>query len=207
MSVISRTGSMRSASSTSFPFTDMLLNWCVKICFDVLRPSALLCSQVHALAEFHSLGYTHFDIKPTNVLISPAGHLAIADFGLAKKLVRGQATGWIGGTTGYEAPEVISPNLFDITQKADVWNLGLVILESFLLHDRGSPYYQRARHEGRKFKIEDNDPEFFRMLTRKETLEVDPRSLLEMVYVRTRDPRLYDLLSKVRRPHFPGNTY
>ena len=36
-----------------------------------------------ALEYIHSQGYVHFDIKPDNILIDPAGRVVIADFGLA----------------------------------------------------------------------------------------------------------------------------
>merc|ERR1719310_2584128 len=39
---------------------------------------------VRAIASLHELGYAHRDIKPDNFLLDAAGHLTLADLGLAK---------------------------------------------------------------------------------------------------------------------------
>ena len=39
---------------------------------------------IMAVGELHRLGFIHRDLKPDNFLISAAGHLKLADFGLSK---------------------------------------------------------------------------------------------------------------------------
>lgn len=73
---------------------------------DDLRELAIGLAE--ALAAVHAVGVLHRDVKPGNVLIGPDGPVLI-DFGLAltaedPKLT---ATGYLLGTPGYLAPEVL----------------------------------------------------------------------------------------------------
>jgi serine/threonine-protein kinase len=59
------------------------------------------------LGEFHKRGFVHRDLKPANLLLTPEGHLRIADLGLVhdpedQKLTR---TGAMVGTPWYASPE------------------------------------------------------------------------------------------------------
>ena len=82
------------------------------------------------LAHVHANDVVHRDVKPSNILLDPAGKRAyLADFGLA---LQGQVTrvtksGILVGTAGYLAPEQVRGG--DVRPAADVYALGLVLLE------------------------------------------------------------------------------
>jgi serine/threonine protein kinase len=83
-----------------------------------------------ALAYAHTKGVVHRDVKPGNVLLGDDGRVKLADFGIARLLgdtVRHTRTGHAIGTAAYLAPEQVRGE--DITPAADVYALGLVLLE------------------------------------------------------------------------------
>lgn len=82
------------------------------------------------LDHVHGLGVVHRDIKPSNILIDDEEKQAyLADFGLAlaPEVTRVTTTGVLVGTAGYLAPEQVRGS--DVGPEADVYSLGLVLLE------------------------------------------------------------------------------
>jgi len=76
-----------------------------------------------ALAAAHSRRIIHRDLKPENIILFPQGKARLADFGLARVLLRTlEASG--SGTIGYIAPEQAlgKPSL-----RSDVFSAGLII--------------------------------------------------------------------------------
>lgn len=96
-----------------------------------------------ALAHVHARGIVHRDLTPANVLCGPDGTPRLTDFGIARLLdtTRVTAEHLTVGTVGYMAPEQVEGE--DVTPAADVYALGLVLLEALT----GAPAFTGPSHE------------------------------------------------------------
>jgi TolB-like protein/predicted Zn-dependent protease len=105
---------------------------------DVLRYGFQIAD---AVALAHTRGILHRDLKTANVMITPARRAKVLDFGLAKRLDRGdhgesttvaQATvthaGVLIGTLAYMAPEQLRGQMADA--RSDVWAIGVILYEA-----------------------------------------------------------------------------
>ncbi len=116
-----------------------------------VRANQILQPVCDVLAEAHSQGLVHRDVKPENVFLHQKGRdevVKVLDFGIAKLV--GDATlqenltadGWILGTPAYIAPERLANNDYD--GRSDVYSLGVMMFE--MLTGR------------RPFRTRNNDP-------------------------------------------------
>ena len=100
-------------------------------------PIATQCSD--ALAAAHEKGILHGDVKPENIMLTPAGQVKLLDFGVARRLGGTDplgataathtlsAPGVMAGTPVYMAPEVLKGEMPDA--RADIFALGIVLYE------------------------------------------------------------------------------
>jgi serine/threonine-protein kinase len=103
-----------------------------------------------ALAALHDAGWMHGDVKPSNIFVSPSGHVTLIDLGFAR------ASGEPGtiadravlGTMNYMAPEVLYSAVGgDI--RSDVYSLGVTLFEMLsgrLPFDADEPSELAAQH-------------------------------------------------------------
>ena len=107
-----------------------------------------------ALAYVHGQGVVHRDVKPSNVMFDEHAQARLGDFGIAQSadattLTAASAT---VGTAAYMAPEQIDGS--PVTTKADVYALGLVLLEALT----GKRAFQGPPHEAALIRLA-RDPE------------------------------------------------
>ena len=84
------------------------------------------------LAAAHELGIVHRDLKPSNVMMDGHGRIRIGDFGLAAGVGEVGPADVGAGTRAYMAPE--QRRGLEVTQRSDVYALGLVLYEVFTGH-------------------------------------------------------------------------
>lgn len=94
------------------------------------QEAARIARQVaEALEEAHTAGIVHRDVKPGNVMLTPAGDVKVMDFGIAAAAWAERVTtpGLVLGTPSYLAPEQAKSE--KTTPASDVYALGAMLYE------------------------------------------------------------------------------
>src|SRR5215213_3334691 len=85
-----------------------------------------------ALASAHRRGVVHRDLKPANILLDEEGNAYLADFGIAKDMVKRVSPYQTDASTVIGSPAYISPEQVraePITPQTDIYSLGVMLYE------------------------------------------------------------------------------
>jgi len=89
---------------------------------------AFIFSQLLAIEVIHKRDVIHRDIKPENIMVAEDGHLVLADFGIARRLEKGDdSPSSCVGTPEYCAPEVFLEKPYGL--EIDLWAFGVTLYE------------------------------------------------------------------------------
>jgi len=107
----------------------------------------IACDVLNALHAAHSKGIVHCDIKPENVMMTPAGEAKILDFGIARFFDSSNAettthSGRATGTPAYMAPEQARGEKESVDVQTDIWAVGALLfwlITGRFVHEANTP--------------------------------------------------------------------
>jgi serine/threonine protein kinase len=138
----------------------------------------MIAEVADALDYAHQQGVVHRDMKPSNLLLSPAGRLSINDFGVARILEQPgmTVTGEFVGTPAYMSPEQITAGRTPVDHRTDIYSLGATLYELLTLH----PPFTGARRDQVLAQILHKDPQAPRKSNPKVPLDLETICLKAM---------------------------
>ena len=148
-----------------------------------------------ALKYFHDNGVIYRDLKLENILLTPEGHIKIADYGLCKdEMWYGCKTSTFCGTPEFMAPEILKEQ--EYTKAVDWWAFGVLLYQMLLCQ---SP-----------FSGDDEDEVFNAILTDEPLYPIDMAGDIVQIFqgLLTKDPEKRlgagpnDALEVMREPFF-----
>ncbi|CCH62750.1 hypothetical protein TBLA_0I00910 [Henningerozyma blattae CBS 6284] len=128
-----------------------------------------------ALKYFHENGVIYRDLKLENILLTPEGHIKMADYGLCKdEMWFGNTTSTFCGTPEFMAPEILKEQ--EYTKAVDWWAFGVLLYQMLLCQ---SP-----------FSGDDEDEVFNAILTDEPLYPIDMAGDIVQIFqgLLTKDP-------------------
>jgi len=108
------------------------------------------------LGCIHKNGLLHLDIKSANIFVEVGGVLKIGDFGTSREIGKVPISHGFKatGTASHLAPEQFNENLGAITEKADIFSMGIVTFElaTSVIAPANGPKWQHLR-SGKKLSL------------------------------------------------------
>jgi serine/threonine protein kinase len=156
---------------------------------------AILEEVCYGLEAAHEQGVIHRDIKPSNVMLSNAGEVKIADFGLARqssdisRLSALTLPGSVLGTPAYMSPEQAAGK--DVDQRTDIYSLGVMAYELFT----GEKPFRGASYSEIRDQIINHDPT---PLNRRAPVTPDIEALVDRMLAKDPDKRFPSMRHVIR---------
>jgi serine/threonine protein kinase len=98
--------------------------------------AALIRKLALALQEAHARGVVHRDLKPSNIMFNQRKEPVIMDFGLARRIDKGDArltkSGSVLGTPAYMPPEQVAGHTDVMGPACDIYSLGVIMYEMLI---------------------------------------------------------------------------
>uniref|UniRef100_A0AAY5F478 Protein kinase C n=1 Tax=Electrophorus electricus TaxID=8005 RepID=A0AAY5F478_ELEEL len=162
--------------------------------FDLTRSTFYAAEIICGLQFLHSKGIVYRDLKLDNILLDIDGHIKIADFGMCKENMFGEArTSTFCGTPDYIAPEILLGQKYGTS--VDWWSFGVLLYEMLI---GKSPFHGHDEEELFQ-SIRTDDPCYPRWLAR------DSRDILVKLFVREPERRL-GVKGNIRQHNFFRDT-
>jgi serine/threonine protein kinase len=92
------------------------------------KAATIVADAAEALHAAHIEGLVHRDVKPANIMLTPAGRALVTDFGLAlHEDEQRSRTAEISGSPCFMAPEQTRGETSRLDGRTDIWALGVVL--------------------------------------------------------------------------------
>jgi serine/threonine-protein kinase len=158
-----------------------------------LRICMEACDGLHAVHEARTdegapLHIVHRDVSPHNLMVSTRGEVKVIDFGIAKargRMSNETTDGVLRGKIRYMAPE--HARGMDIDRRADIWSLGVTVLEVVT----GTTPFSAEHDVAALVKLLSQEPE----IPRDASLPEPVRAIVERALRRDREERYPDARS------------
>ncbi|XP_060925398.1 protein kinase C delta type-like [Limanda limanda] len=158
--------------------------------FDLNRATFYGAEIIVGLQFLHSKGIIYRDLKLDNVMLDKDGHIKIADFGMCKENVFGEARATtFCGTPDYIAPEILLGQKY--TFSVDWWSFGVLIYEMLI----GQSPFQGDDEDELFESIRTDTPHYPRWISK------EAKNLIELLF--DRDPsRRLGVVGDIRKHPF-----